>query len=504
MRSNNSEIILEMRNISKSFPGVKALSDVSLECKRGEVLCLVGENGAGKSTLMKILVGVYNQDEGEIILRGKKVDISNPWDAYRSGISIIYQESNLVPHLSVGENVLLGHEPSRGFIINPTKLYKSAKTWLQRLNIDINPRIPVYKLSVAQQQMIAIVKALSLNADLVIMDEPTSSLPLHEVETLFNCIRALKNEGRAIIYISHRLEEVFQIADRVAVLRDGKRVGVLSREGADKSTLVRMMIGREVEEVYPEKVKTFTVDKEILSVENLTSSTLKNINFKLYRGEILGVAGLMGSGRTALAKVIFGVDSPLDGGDIYFDGKSVSLKDPQRAIGAGIGFVSENRGEEGLVFTLSVTKNISLPILGKISYLKFWLNKNKEKKIARTLVEELKIRTPRLNTQVSYLSGGNQQKVVLAKWLSVAPKLIIFDEPTRGLDIGAKAEIHYLIRKMAENGTGVILISSEIPELMSLSDRILVMRKGQIVGELSSEEIAEHRILSLAAGEKED
>jgi len=503
MGNKSTETILEMRNISKSFPGVKALDDVSLEGKRGEILCLVGENGAGKSTLVKILVGVYRQDKGEVTFRGKKVNISNPWDAYGLGISIIYQESNLVPHLSVGENVLLGHEPSWGLIINPRKLNANAQKWLKRLNLDIDPRTPVYRLSVAQQQMVALAKALSLNAELVVMDEPTSSLPLHEVETLFGCIKALKEEGRAIIYISHRLEEVFQIADKIVVLRDGKKIGVLDREQANRSTLVRMMIGREVDEVYPEKDKTFTGHREVLSVKDLKTSKLKSINFKLYRGEVLGIAGLMGSGRTELARVIFGTESVQEG-DIYFDGEKVGLQDPGAAIGAGIGFVTENRREEGLVLSLSVGKNISLPILGKISYLKFWLNKNKEKKIATTLVDELGIRTPGLNTEVSYLSGGNQQKVVLAKWLSVAPKLMIFDEPTRGLDIGAKAEIHHLIRKMAGNGTGVILISSEIPELTSLSDRILVMRKGQIVGELSSEEFNQERILSLAAGREEE
>lgn len=502
MGNRSAETILEIRNISKSFPGVKALDDISLKCKRGEMLCLVGENGAGKSTLVKILAGVYRQDKGEIIFRGKKAHISSPWDAYRLGISMVYQESNLVPHLNVGENILLGHEPSRGLIIISTKLYANAQKWLQRLNLDIDPRILVYKLSVAQQQMVALAKALSLNADLVIMDEPTSSLPLYEVETLFDCIRALKGEGRAIIYISHRLEEVFQIADKIVVLRDGKKIGVLDEQQADRSTLVRMMIGREVDEVYPEKDKAFNDHREILSVKDLRTSKLKNINFKVYRGEVLGIAGLMGSGRTELARVIFGIES-IQEGDIYFDGEKVSLQDPGRAIGAGIGFVTENRREEGLVLSLSVGKNISLPILGKISHLRFWLNRNKEKKITRTLVDELRIRTPSLSTEASSLSGGNQQKVVLAKWLSVAPKLMIFDEPTRGLDIGAKAEIHHLIRKLATNGTGVILISSELPELVSLSDRILVMRKGQIVGQLSSEEYTQERILSLAAGEEE-
>jgi ABC-type sugar transport system ATPase subunit len=503
MQNNRIETILEMRNISKSFPGVKALDDVSFACKRGRISCLCGENGAGKSTLVKILVGIYRQDQGEIIFRGKKAEIASPWDAYRLGISMIYQEANLVPHLSVGENILLGHEPSQWKVINSARLYADAEKWLQTLRLDIAPRTLVYTLGVAQQQMVALAKVLSLNSDLVIMDEPTSSLPLHEVETLFECVRALREEGKAIIYISHRLEEVFQIADEIVVLRDGKKMGVLNRQEANPPRLVRMMVGREVDEVYPGKEeKTSVHQKPILSLNDLNTPKVKNISFDLYRGEVLGIAGLVGSGRTELAQAIFGIE-PLQGGEIYFDGESVDFKDPGQAIKAGIGFLTENRKEEGLVLSLSVAKNISLPILRKISYLAFWLDKRNERRITTTLAEELTIRTPSLNTEVNSLSGGNQQKVVLAKWLSAAPKLMIFDEPTRGLDVGAKAEIHQMIRKLATNGTGVLLISSELPELIGLSDRILVMRKGRMAGEVSAEEITEDRLLSVIAGEDE-
>lgn len=502
MQNNSTETILEMRNISKSFPGVKALDDVSFECKRGRISCLCGENGAGKSTLVKILVGIYRQDQGEIIFRGKRTDISSPWDAYRSGISMIYQESNLVPHLSVGENTLLGHEPSRGMVINSTRLYADAEKLLQRLGLNIDPRTLVYKLGVAQQQMVALAKVLSLNSDLVIMDEPTSSLPFHEVETLFECVKALREEGKAIIYISHRLEEVFQIADEIVVLRDGKKTGVLNRQEADPRRLVRMMVGREVDQVYPVKQETSVNQKPILSVKSLNTTKVKDINFELCRGEVLGIGGLVGSGRTELAHAIFGIE-PLQGGEIYLDGKRVDPKDPGEAIRAGIGFLTENRKEEGLVVSLSVAKNMSLPVLRKISHFAFWLDKRREKEMTTTLARELAIRAPSLNTEVNSLSGGNQQKVVLAKWLSAAPKLMIFDEPTRGLDVGAKAEIHQLIRKLATNGTGILLISSELPELIGLSDRILVMRKGRMVGDLSAGEITEDRVLSLAAGEDE-
>ncbi|MBW2056840.1 MAG: sugar ABC transporter ATP-binding protein [Deltaproteobacteria bacterium] len=502
MENNSTETILEMRNISKSFPGVKALDNVSFECKRGRISCLCGENGAGKSTLVKILVGIYRQDQGEIIFRGEKTEISSPWDAYRSGISMIYQESNLVPHLSVGENILLGHEPSRGMVINSDRLYADAERLLQRLGLSIDPRTLVYKLGVAQQQMVALAKVLSLNSDLVIMDEPTSSLPFHEVETLFGCVKALREQGKAIIYISHRLEEVFQIGDEIVVLRDGRKTGVLTREEADPRTLIRMMVGREVDRVYPVKQETAVRRNPILSVKDLNTATVKDINFEVRRGEVLGIGGLVGSWRTELARAIFGIE-PLQSGEIYLDGRRIDPKDPGEAIRAGIGFLTENRKEEGLVVTLSVAKNISLPVLRKISHFAFWLDKHREKEMTTTLARELAIRTPSLNTEVNSLSGGNQQKVVLAKWLSAAPKLMIFDEPTRGLDVGAKSEIHQLIRKLAANGTGILLISSELPELIGLSDRVLVMRKGRMVGELSAGQITEDRVLSLAAGEDE-
>jgi len=493
--------ILEMRNISKAFPGVQALDNVSFKCKKGEVMALVGENGAGKSTLMKILVGVYQADKGEIILRGERVKVTNPREAQKLGISIIYQELNLLPYLDVAENILLGREPRRGLVINMAELYFQANEWLKGLSIGINPRTPVYKLSVAQQQMVEIIKALSLNANLIIMDEPSSSLSGHELNSLFDRIHLLQSKGITVIYISHRLDEIFEVADRVTVLKDGKLVGTLGCKTADKSTLIRMMVGRTLDETYPEKAEAAVSSKEVFSVVDLSSEEkFQNINFKVHKGEILGIAGLVGAGRTELAKAIFGAEPP-DKGEIYLNGEKIDIDTPNKAIKSGIGFVTEDRRKEGLIIGLSVRKNITLPSLNRVTQLGFIDNKE-ERKIVKGLVRDLDIKTPSIDWEVEYLSGGNQQKVILAKWLATMSQFIIFDEPTRGIDVGAKAEIYHLMRELAKKGIAILMISSELPEILGMCDRILVMHEGHIAGELPSKKATEEEIMFLATGGK--
>ena len=493
--------ILEMRNISKAFPGVQALDNVFFKCEKGEVIALVGENGAGKSTLMKVLVGVYQPDKGEIILRGKRVKVANPREAQKLGISIIYQEFNLLPYLNVAENILLGREPHRGPIMNVSELYSQADEWLKGLGIDLDPQTPVYKLSVAQQQMVEITKALSLNANLIIMDEPSSSLSGHELNSLFERIHLLQDKGITVIYISHRLDEIFEVADRVTVLKDGKLMGTLDCKVTEKSTLIRMMVGRTLDETYPEKAEIGVDRKEVFSVAGLSSEgKFQDINFKVHKGEVLGIAGLVGSGRTELAKAIFGAE-PRDKGEIYLNGERVGIDTPNKAIKSGMGFVTEDRRKEGLVIGLSVRKNITLPSLSRIARLGFIDSKEERKKV-KGLVRDLDIKTPSIDWEVEYLSGGNQQKVILAKWLTAMPQFIIFDEPTRGIDVGAKAEIYHLMRELAKKGITILMISSELPEILGMCDRILVMHEGRIAGELPSKKATEEEIMFLATGGK--
>ncbi len=493
-----SDMQIEVRHITKTFPGVVALDDVTFECRRGEVHAVVGENGAGKSTLMKILAGVYQPDRGEIYLRGMPVQIRSPHDAQQMGISIIYQELNLLPDLNVAENVFLGREPKVGFLgfVDAHALENQAQQVLRRLGVeDINPRTKVGRLSVARQQMIEIAKALSLNAELIIMDEPSSTLGGDDLQHVFDVIAALKQQGVAVIYISHRIAEVFQVADRVTVFKDGKVVGTRNVDEIDRPSLVRMMVGRTFSETFPPKSKA--IGAEVLSIQGLScDGLLQDINLSVHRGEIVGLAGLVGSGRTELAQAIFGA-RPISRGQIQINGKPVKVRSPRDAVRCNIGYLTEDRKAEGLVGELSVRHNVALPSLDDRQRWGF-VQRRKEERVVGQVIDNLSCRTPSLNQEVQYLSGGNQQKVVLAKWLISGPELLIFDEPTRGIDVGAKSEIWHLMRELADQGTAILMISSELPEVIGMSDRIVVMHRGRIAGVLHSEQATEEEVMMLA------
>jgi ribose transport system ATP-binding protein len=497
-----SDIVIEMRRITKTFPGVVALDNVDFDCCCGEVHAVVGENGAGKSTLMKILSGVYEPDSGEILLNGKVVRISSPYVAQQLGISIIYQELNLLPDLNVAENVFLGRE-SRNYLglLDPHSLEKRAQEVLHRLGVDIHPRTPLRRLTVAQQQMVEIAKALSLNASVVIMDEPSAALGGQDLQRLFEVIEVLKKQNVTVIYISHRLAEIWEVADRVTVFKDGKVVGTSPVSEIDRPTLVRQMIGRVFAETFPPRGGP--PGKEALSIQNLSSGhALQEITLNVHRGEIVGLAGLTGSGRTELARAIFGARR-IDQGEIFISGKPVKLKNPRDALKNNIGFLTEDRNEEGLVLGLSVQHNAALPSLNQRQRLGI-LNLSAEEKVVKQKVDELSIRTPSLGQGVEFLSGGNRQKVVLAKWLITNPELLIFDEPTRGIDVGAKSEIWHLMRSLADQGKAILMISSELPEVIGMSDRIYVMHRGRTVGELEGKTATEEQVMMLATyGERD-
>jgi ribose transport system ATP-binding protein len=491
--------VLEMRHIRKTFPGVVALDDVDFELRRGEVHILLGENGAGKSTLMKILSGAYQKSVGQIILDGAEVEIKNPRHAQTLGISTIYQEFNLIPHLSVGENILLGREPaSLPGLIDQRAIFQTATRLLSGLGVALDPRQPVKELKVAEQQMVEVAKALSLDARILIMDEPTAALTEHEIKDLFATIRRLKEKGVSIVYISHRMEELFEIGDRVTVLRDGRTVGTYDVRGTSKTELIRLMVNRELTELFPkEKAER---GQEVLRVAGLsTTSGLKDISFTLHKGEVLGLAGLLGAGRTELARAIFGLDKIISG-SIYINGEPQRITSPRAAINNGIGFLTEDRKSQGLVLPLSVKENLCLSSVDKFSS---WgiMDTSEEQQAAARYVKELRIRTPGLNQKVVFLSGGNQQKVVLSKWLCSEAEVFIFDEPTRGIDVGAKAEIYQLMNRLTAHGVAIIMISSELLEVLGMSDRILVMRAGRITCEFDAEEATQERILQCALGE---
>lgn len=495
MRAN----ILEMEGITKAFPGVKALDRVDFVCAQGTIHALVGENGAGKSTLMKVLAGAYRPDAGTIMIRGEPVRFSSPREAQQAGISIIYQEFNLIPELDVAENVFLGREPlkRRGFI-DRNELYRRAEKLLAGLGADIDLYAKAKTLSVAQQQMVEVAKALSLNADILIMDEPSAVVSGKELASLFQTIRRLRDAGKTVIYISHRIDEIFEIAELATVLKDGKVVGTVQTAVVDKPTIIRMMVGRSLDEAFPPK--QCGERRPILELKNVVQRrTLKGVSLVAYSGEILGVAGLVGSGRTDLARVIFGAE-PIDRGEIVFEGTPMRRLIPSEAIARGMGFVTEDRKKEGLVHCLPVKANLTLSILRRIQRC-FLIREQEETRISQACVREFNIATPSIHQEVQYLSGGNQQKVILAKWINAEPKLIIMDEPTRGIDVGAKSEIYGLMRSLAERGTAIIMISSELPEILGMSDRILVMHDGLIMGELSPEEASEEVILMMATGQ---
>ncbi len=504
--AETAPVLLQMTGISKQFPGVQALQHVDLHVRAGECLALVGENGAGKSTLMKILSGVYAPDEGTIAIDGQVVTPSNPHHAQQLGVSIIYQEFNLFPNMSVEDNIFIGREPNRGRMVDRGRMRALAQDYLRQVGVDLDPRIEVRNLSVAQQQMVEIAKALSYNARIVIMDEPTSALTDNEVRALFEIIKSLKERGLAVVFVSHRLEEIFEICDRITVLRDGRNAGELDTATSSPEEVVRMMVGREIGDLYQKEASTAR-DAVVLDVRGLSRQgtqqddarvVLDGIDLQVRAGEIVGLAGLVGSGRTEVARAIFGAD-PFDRGEILLEGQPVTIHSPADAIKRGIALAPEDRKLQALVLALAIRENISLPNLGRLTSFGF-VRRREERALAGRYIEALSVRTPSMEQKVVNLSGGNQQKVVLAKWLALNPKVLIVDEPTRGIDIGAKAEVHSLLSKLAESGVAVLMISSELPEVLHMSDRIYVMREGKVAGAVDRSEATEERVMELATG----
>jgi ABC-type sugar transport system ATPase subunit len=495
-----SEYVLEMRDISKAFPGVKALRDVTFQVRRGEVHALIGENGAGKSTLMKILSGAHPRDEGEILIDGQSVEITNPATAQALGVSMIYQELNLVPSTSVAENIFLGRLPAWGgwAHLDWKELNRSAAELLARVNVDVAPQAIVKHLSVARQQMVEIAKALSMRAKIIVMDEPTSALTLTETENLFEIIRSLKAQGVAVIFITHRLEEIFAVSDRVTVLRDGCHIATRDLKELDQPTIVSMMVGRELTALFP-KVEA-QLGNVVLEVRDLNrEGVLEDISLQVRRGEIVGLSGLVGAGRTDLAKAIFGI-APPDSGEILIEGQPCSIHSPRQAIDHGLGLVPEDRKREALILARPVRDNITIAIIRLVSWLGFSIRHKQEGQLVDDYIGRLDIKTPGPLQLVRNLSGGNQQKTIIARWLAAKPKVLIMDEPTRGIDVGAKAEIHALMGKMAQEGVGILMISSELPEVLGVSDRVVVMHEGKITGEFSREEATQELIMQAATG----
>ncbi len=494
--------LLQMRGITKRFFGVPVLEDVDLDATAGEVHAVVGENGAGKSTLMKILAGAYQPDAGTLHLDGEEVRFSHPREAQERGVSIIYQEFNLLPERTVAQNIFLGREPMRGPVVDGRAMEEATARLLTDLGVErsISPRSPVRELSVAQQQTVEIAKALSFEARLLVMDEPTAALSPHEVDALFERVRLLQSRGLAVIYISHRLKEVFDLARQITVLKDGHRVGTVVTDAVRPGELVRMMVGRELDHFFPPRAAADEIGAVRLRVQGGAVDRLHGIDLEARAGEIVGIAGLAGAGRTEVARAVFGVE-PFTAGVVELDGKPARIRSPRQAIRAGIGFLTEDRKREGLVLPQSVRDNalLALRSIGR------GRSDGRPAEGARSVVDLarlVELRAASLEQEVRYLSGGNQQKVVLAKWLATRARILIFDEPTRGIDVGAKAGIHELMRELARSGAAVVMISSELPEVIGMSDRILVMRDGTIAGELAAG-ASEAEIMLLATGEME-
>ncbi|MDD3339590.1 MAG: sugar ABC transporter ATP-binding protein [Lachnospiraceae bacterium] len=490
------DVWMRMTDIQKYFPGVHALDGVHFEVKSGEVMALVGENGAGKSTLMKILTGIYQKDEGKILIEGKEVEFANPGMAQKMGISIVHQELNLMGDLTVAENIYIGRESRKGIVLQKGEQNAKAKALLDSLNLDIKPNEIVKKLTVAKQQMVEIAKALSFeNTKLLILDEPSAALTDTEIQELFRFIRDMKERGVGIVYISHRMDELLEITDRITVMRDGQYVGLLNTAETTMDEIVSMMVGRVIYED-PKTASRVSPDSEvILEAKHLCSREVKDVSFALRKGEILGFAGLMGAGRTETARLVCGADKK-DSGEVFVKGQKVDIRKPEDAVKHGIGYLSEDRKRYGLCLGLSVTENIALPSLQQVTGAV--INKEKLNKIAADYVKQLQIKTPGVNTVVRSLSGGNQQKVVIAKWLLRDCDVLIFDEPTRGIDVGAKSEIYKLMNELADEGKSIIMISSELPELLRMSDRIIVMCEGKVTGEIDIAEASQENIMQLA------
>ena len=487
--------LFRLENISKAFPGVKALNNVSISIEKGEVLALMGENGAGKSTLIKILAGAYKMDSGEIYCEEKKVQINDRNDSTKLGISIIFQELNLFSNLSVAENIFVNREFRKaGFIYDREKANREASVLLEKVGLSCSPDTKLVDLTISQRQMVEIAKALSSDAKLIIMDEPTSSLTDNEVDKLFEIINNLKESGVSILFVSHKINEVKRIADRVHVLRDGEYIATLLKEEITEEAIIKAMVGRNLENIFDKQYAE--IGETALEVKNLyTKNFLKNISFNVRKGEIVGFAGLVGAGRSEVMRAVFGLDA-ITGGEILVNGKPVRIKSPADAIKLGMGFVPEDRKNEGLFLRMSVMKNSSIVMMNKVSKHGV-INSAQEYETTRSYVEKLNIKTPNMEKEVMELSGGNQQKVVVAKWLSNEPQILIVDEPTRGIDVGAKKEIHNLISNLAKSGVAIIMISSEMPEILGMCDRIYVMHEGRRKSELSRGEATQEKIMEV-------
>ncbi len=493
-----NSLILELKGVSKSFPGIKALDRVNFKIRAGEVHALIGENGAGKSTLVKILTGIYQPDEGEIVLNGKKIEFKNPIVSQEAGIAAIHQEATMFPMLSVVENIYMGHHlKTRLGFVDWKRMRKNTRYLLSRLGLDINPNVLVKDLSTAQRHMVEIVKALSLNANIIIMDEPTSAFSMRETEELYKIIRQLKQEGKAIVFISHKFEDIYEIADYFTVLRDGKYVGEGVVSDTSQDTIINMMVGRSLTQMFP-KIDV-PIGDIVMEVKDLSLNGLfEDISFNLHRGEILGFFGLIGAGRSEVMESVFGIRKP-ERGSVTIDGKKVSINNPGDAIELGIGYVPEDRQTEGTILSMNIRENITLPIIEKVSN-RGVLNRVKETEITDEYGKRMEIKASSWEQLVNNLSGGNQQKVVLAKWLATEPRILILDEPTKGIDVATKSRVHEFISELASQGLGIILVSSEIPEILGMSDNIVVMHEGRITARFNREEASSEGLLRAAMG----
>jgi len=496
-----SEFLIEMKGISKQFPGVKALKNVDLRIAKGEIVCLLGENGAGKSTLMKILTGVYKPDEGSLFYNGKPLTLNSPRDAYEQGINIIFQEFNLCPNLSAMENLFMGNENRTKYgFFSYKETRKKAKDFFSRLKIDIATDIPVAKLGVAQQQMIEIAKALSYDTRVLIMDEPTSALAIKEIENLFLIMKELKKKGISIIFISHKLEEVLEITDRIVILRDGENCGDVMTSATSRKQLVSLMVGRELHNFYTKR-KTKPSNETVFEVRGMSGPPhIKNVSFHVKKGEILGLAGLVGAGRTELANLLIGAEKKTEG-TVFLQGKEIRINCPRDSVAARIAYLPEDRKNLGLVLPMGVRENTTLSIHNKILGLFRSISPSKENTVTDKYISDLRIKVSSREQVVNTLSGGNQQKVVISKSLALKPLLLILDEPTRGIDVGAKAEVHNIISALADEGMSIIVISSELPEIFHLADRILVMHEGRITADLPIEKADQESVMYAAIGE---
>jgi ribose transport system ATP-binding protein len=487
--------ILELRDIVKFYPGVTALNKVSIGFRSGEIHAIVGENGAGKSTLIKCITGCIEPSDGEIVFQGEIYKRLTPIEAIEKGIGAVYQEFNLVPFLSAAENIFYGREKRKKLFLDHESMNREAKAIVEELGVSIDPKTRVKDLTVAYQQMVEIAKTVSRDVRFLILDEPSAPLTPPEIESMFAVLRRLKQKGVTILYISHRMEEIFQIADRVTVLRDGFYISTLNTTETNRGELIRLMVGRELSGTYPQR--TMETGEVVLKAKNLCNDYIKDVSFELKKGEILGLGGLVGAGRTETVRAIFGAD-PLTGGEILLNGKPLRIKNPKEAIRHGIGLIPEDRKRHGILQGLSVKINVTFACLPALSKRQ-WIESRKENGIVREQITNLKIKTPSESQFVKNLSGGNQQKVVLAKWLATRCDILIFDEPTRGIDVGAKQEIHKLMRFLAEQGKSIIMISSEMPELLGMSDRIVVMHEGQVMGELNPRDVTQETVLAMAS-----